>query len=498
MTEPGTEPGATPPAPLSDQTATGLRWSAMSQIARQATTFLVSLVLARILGPESYGLVAMITIFTGFGTLFVDLGLGAGVIQRRELSVHHLGAVFWVNLSMGVFLAAVFVAGAPLLAWFYGEPELVSLTRASALNFIFGAVGTVHQALLTRGMRFETLAKIDIASTVIASGLSLVMAALGFGVWSLVSQGLIQSFFRAAAFWRFSSWRPTSPTFRGIRDLAAFSGNLFGFHVFNYWIRNADTLLVGRFLGSEAVGMYSRAYQLMLLPVQYLGAVAGNVMFPVLVVVQDDLPRVRTIYVRALASIHVVGAPIYAGLFSVADTFVFTVLGNPWAEMIPILRILCLCGFFQPAGHTTGWLYTATGRTDIMFRWAVGTGVLFVMGFIIGVNWGVSGVAWSYCFLGFALWYPGWTLAGGVIGLSFGDMLRPLIPATLCAVTMACLSWAIGQLLWTRAPVPVILTVQIFAGGISYAALIGVFGVTGGRELFELAGRRTKSKTSTM
>jgi O-antigen/teichoic acid export membrane protein len=478
---------------LKNKTITGLRWSGFSQVMQQGMGLIVSLILARLLGPSAYGLVGMVAIFTAFASMFVDLGLGSGLVQHKVVEAEHASTVFWVNMLMGSMMTVAMICTAPLIARFYHEPALTPIARVSSLAFVLGALGTVQGALLSREMRFGALAKIDMISTGLSGLLGISMALEGFGVWSLVGQSLTFAFVRTLALWGTSHWRPRMLfTLRALREFAGFSGNLFGFNAFNYWARNADNLLIGKFIGSQALGLYSRAYQLMVLPVYQISGVAGAVMFPVLSSVQHDLARVRSIYLRSIGSIHLIAAPIYAGLFAVADTFVSAVLGERWRGLVPILRILCTCGFFQPVGNSTGWLYTSLGRTDKMFKWGVFIGVMYVGGFFIGLKWGLLGVTWSYCIVSWAFWYPCWSIAGNLAGLSFTDMLTPLMPSSLCAIAMGIVVLLVGQGLRPHEPTWIVLIMQVFLGAAIYGCLVLGMRVKSGREVLALIAEQLR------
>jgi len=458
---------------LRSTTVKGLSWTAASQIARQVTNIIVSLILARLTGPEAYGLIGMVTIFTGFASLFVDLGLGSGLIQRPEIEPEQIASVFWINVLAGLALALSMMLIAPFAADFYHEPAVTLIMRVSSFGFVFGALGAVQLSLLSRELRFPQIAKVDISATVFSGVLGIASAISGFGVWSLVLQTLAQAVVRTSGLWMISTWRPrTRPRFGGAKDLAFFSGNLFLFNVLNYCVRNLDNLLIGRYVGTIPLGLYSRAYQLMLLPVQQITGVSGNVLFPAMASVQGDLVRVKGIYLRAIAAMHLVAAPIYAGLFAVADTFVEVVLGDAWAGVVPLLRILCIVGFFQPVGSSTGWIYTALGRSDIMMKWGVVTAFLYISGFFIGLKWGLIGVTWSYCIAGLISWYPGWTFSGKLINAKFAEMLYPLLPSSFCALLMGIAVWLVGFLSKPLLSVPITLLIQIVIGAIFYAYLV--------------------------
>ena len=479
---------------LRAKTLSGLSWTAFSQVARQITNVLVSLVLARLTGPSAFGLIAMVTIFTGFASLFVDMGLGSALVQRVAIKEEQISAVFWVNFLAGACLAGLMALCAPLAAVFYHEPSITTIMRVLSLAFVVGAVGTVQSSLLTRAMRFRGLAAIDVSATLISGVIGVAAAMTGQGVWSLVIQTLSQAGMKTAGLWYLSPWRPrSSPRFGGIRDLAHYSGNLFIFNIFNYWVRNLDNVLVGRFIGNYALGLYSRAYQLMLLPVQQITGVSGNVLFPAMSSVQHDLARVRSIYLRSISVMHLVAAPLYAGLFAVADTFVLAVLGVEWVATVPLLRILCIVGFFQPVGSSTGWIYTALGRTDIMMKWGMITGVLYIAGFFIGLNWGLIGVTWSYCIAGLLAWYPGWALAGRLVNITFVEMLSPLLPSSLCAVAMGILVWLIGYMLKPVAATTILLILQVLGGASAYLILVIALRLESWQHVRSLVGRSAAS-----
>jgi len=308
---------------LRRRTLSGLNWSAVGQSFQQLAAFLFSIMLARILTPDDFGLIAMVLVFSGFATLLSELGLGAALVQRAELAHGHINAAFWANLVAGFVLALTFFVLAPVLASFYSHPALEAISRAVALLFIVSALGVVQGALLQREMSFRRMALVEIAATVIAGCVAVVLATSGFGVWSLVTQLLLAQTLRTTMLWWASSWRPTLTLDRtSLRELWGFSSHLMGFNVFNYWIRNLDNLLIGKFVGASDLGIYSRAYGLMLLPVSQLSRVTNRVMFPALSSIHTDIERSKSLYLKATRSIALVGFPTMVGLFVVAESFV--------------------------------------------------------------------------------------------------------------------------------------------------------------------------------
>ena len=217
------------------------------------------MVLARLLVPSDFGLVAMVTAITGFVAIFRDCGLPAATIQRAEITRAQISTLFWINCGLGLVLMLVVLALSPVIAWFYHEPRLLWITGALSIAFAITGVAVQHQALLRRQMRFKTLAMIDVLSMAFGVSIGMAMAWVGFGYWSLVGVTFGSTLLNSALVWLKCDWRPD--TFRrrvGARSMLAFGGHLMGFDVLNYFTRNFDNVLIGRALGSIALGVYSK------------------------------------------------------------------------------------------------------------------------------------------------------------------------------------------------------------------------------------------------
>jgi O-antigen/teichoic acid export membrane protein len=427
---------------LRERTITGVSWSAISQVLNQAFTFAISIVLARMLGPAVYGLIGMITVFTGFAAVFGDLALGAAIIQRKELEERHLNAAFWTNVAMGVLLTVLMVALAPVVAWFYDAPELLMLSAVIALKYVIDSFSVVQISLLNRDMRFKTLAGVQIGSTVVSGLTGLGMALYGMGPWSLVAQMLVASVVSLAVSWRLGHWRPRFAFDRGAcKELFGFSAYYLGSDIVNYWARTLDQLLIGRFIGPSSLGIYSRAYSLMLMPLSQVSRMVGRVMFPALSSIQDDKPRVKRIYLKSIAVIALITFPMMTGLFAVSDHFILALLGDKWVAAIPVLRIFCWVGLLQSIATTTGWIFYSQGRTGTDFMLTASFTAFYALGFFIGIRWGIMGVALAYAICNVVLWYPSWAIPGRVIGLTFSEMIRSLSSTFFCAFIMGAIVW---------------------------------------------------------
>jgi PST family polysaccharide transporter len=454
-------------------TITGVGWSALSQAINQGFTLGISIVLARILGPKAYGMLGMVNVFTGFAGVFGDLGLGAAIIQRKELEVRHLNAAFWANVAMGTAMTLIMAALTPAVAWFYHEPLLVPLTAVVALRYVIDSLNVVQMAILNREMQFSTVAKIQVGGTVAAGLAGLVLALCGFGPWSLVGQTLVGAVVGLFLAWCLAPWRPSfSVHWRAAKELFGFSAYLLGANIIQYWARAVDQLLIGRFLSATALGTYSRAYSLMLLPLNQVSRVVGQVMFPSLSAIQDDRPRIKRIYLKAIGVIALITFPMMTGLFAVSDHLIPALLGDKWRAAIPIVKILCWVGLLQSISSTVGWLYLPQGRSDLVLAMGTIFSAVIIVAFLVGIHWGLMGVVWSYFIINLALTYPVIAVPGRLVGLSFSEVAWHVAPALFCAASMGAAVWVTTALFLQGFPDWVCLMIQVPLGTACYFALV--------------------------
>jgi O-antigen/teichoic acid export membrane protein len=487
------EPSGAPDADLKNRTVTGVLWSAGASVGQQILNFAVTAVLARLLVPADFGLVATVAVFTGFVSLFIDFGLGAALIQRETLAERHRSSAFWMNLAAGIALATLVAALAPLLARFFDEPRLVDLTLVLSLNFVVGSLGIVQSALLQRSMNFRRLGAIGISSTVIGGAVAIAMAVAGYGVWSLIGQLIATTAVRTALLWAASDWRPRRFIDReAMRELWRFSGNLAGFTAVNYWARSADNLLIGKFVGATGLGIYSRAYNLMLLPIDQISTVTARVMFPALSRIQQNPPRVKRAYLRAIGIIGLLSFPITAGLFVVAEPFILSLYGAKWEAVVPVLQILCVAGLLQPVLATVGWIYQSQGRTDWLMRWGLVASAAIVSAFGIGIHWGVKGVATAYAIVIYALLYFAFAIPGKLIGMRFREVVLALRGPLVSALAMAAIVWAAGKMFPAGWPSAAVLFARFGIGALTYVVLIHAFALEPYRELKNLVRERIR------
>jgi PST family polysaccharide transporter len=457
---------------LKRQTLTGLKWSAVSQVARQVAQLATTAVLARLLAPSDFGLMGMAAIVIGFVLLFHDMGTSAAIVQRKEVSDELLSSIFWANVAFGLAAAGVLALIAPAVAAFFREPQLTPMVRVLALNFVIASTSLVHGATLQRRMAFDRVAGIEVSATGVSAAVGIGAALAGFGVWSLVYQSLAQAAWTTIVLWVRSGWHPRLRFSRGaLRSVAGFGLDLTGYNVFNYWIRNADDLLIGRFIGAEPLGCYRLAYRLMLYPLENISAAIGRVMFPVYAQIQEDDARFRRVYLRSLEAIALVTVPLMLGVMVVSRPFVLAVFGPRWEPVVPLLVILAPVGMIQSLSSTVGAIYLAKGRTRLLFGWSLVAGAVVLLAFVVGLRWGLVGITASYALASLVLLYPSLAIPLRLIGLTVADVGRRLWRTLLCGGLMAAAVLGVERALAERLPAMTTLLVLISVGAVLYAAL---------------------------
>ena len=370
-------------------------------IAAQASKFSLkfgsTIVLARLLVPEDYGLIGMAAVIIGFVEYFKDLGLSTATIQRREINHQQISTLFWINLGVSCLVTLIVIFIAPAVAAFYKEPRLEGITLALAINFIFGGLTVQHQALLKRQMQFTSLAKIEIVSMFAGVLTAVISAYYGLNYWSLVLMLMATAFTNMLGVWIACKWRPGLPSRDSqISSMLAYGGNLTGFGVVNYFSRNLDNVLIGYRWGSQELGLYAQAYKLVLLPIQQINNPVTSVALPTLSSLQSEPAQYCRYYYKAMLSISALGLPLIGFLFASADKVILLVLGKQWLATVPIFKLLMPAAFNATIGVGLGWAYQSLGDVGRQLRWGIGSSIANAILFFIGVQWGAIGVAAIY------------------------------------------------------------------------------------------------------
>jgi len=454
---------------LKETAIRGLKWSSASRFGQQLLQFITLALLARLLAPEDFGLMASAMVVIGFINVFRDLGISAALIQKKEISDELFSSVFWLSLCAGGLLMIMLIILSSFIANFFNAEALVTILKVLSISFLFSGLSVVHQALLEKELKFKSIAKYELSATLIAAVTSITMALMNFGVWSLVVQNLIFTFTVSLLFWINSSHKPRF-LFKWveIKSIANFSSNLAGFNILNYFVRNADYILIQKFLGEQQLGYYTLAYRLMLYPLKNISVVVTRVMFPVLSKIQDDNEKFRQAYLKVVNSIALLSFPLMLGLVAVSDNFVNVIFGAKWEPVITLIFILAPLGLLQSIYSPAGVIFQTKGRTDWWFRWGLLTGVLFIAAFWIGLKWGIIGVALAYLIASLITIYPGLAIPFKLINLKVSIFIMSFNRTFLISVLMFAIVLAINYTLNIYLDTTVSLLISIILGIVFY------------------------------
>ncbi|AOX45491.1 lipopolysaccharide biosynthesis protein [Microbacterium sp. BH-3-3-3] len=363
----------------------------------QAIKFILQLastvILARLLSPDDFGLFAMVLAVTGLAALLGDFGLSNAAVQAKDITDQQRSNLFWISASVGLVLYVAFFLAAPLIEDFYQVDGVAMVVRVMAVGFVLSALASQFTAHLTRSLNFGRLALIDIASQAAGLGLALLLAVNGAGYWALVGQQLAAAGMLLLLTLIFAAWMPRLPKRAPMRSLLSFAANSFGVQALSYVSGNVDSVALGRTSGPEALGLYDRAYQLFKIPVQQIAAPLTRVALPILSRQQSDRARMSRYVVQAqLGMTYVLGAAFCMGA-ALATPVIEVALGAQWTSSAGIFAILAFGGIFQVMGYVYYWSFLACGLTGLQLRFSIVTRSLMVLLIIVGAPFGPTGVA---------------------------------------------------------------------------------------------------------
>jgi O-antigen/teichoic acid export membrane protein len=451
-----------------------------------------TIVLARLLTPGDFGLVAIATAITAFAGTFSDFGLSAAIIQREHITHGQVTSLFWVNSGIGLGVSVLTaLAGFPV-AWFYHRSELQPILLTLSLTFLLAGMSSQHRALLRRQMLFFRLTWINITANVVAVASAIGSALMGAGFWSLVIGTLVNNMISSTLLILGSGWMPGRPfPWVNVRDLMKFGAHLAGFNVVNYFARNLDSLLIGKFYGSHALGLYSRAYQLLMLPISRIRDPLNAAAMPGLSRLQGQPEPFRQYYRRISAVLAMVTMPLVALLAVSSEHVVNVLLGPNWSETATIFQWMAIAGFIQPVASLRGLVLVASGQTRLYFRWGLINAGCCALAFLIGIPWGAVGVASAYAVQNYLILYPSMALLFGNTEVRIADFHHAVWRPAVASFILIGAAWISGQWLKDQ-PHIVILIAQAVSGGVAY--LFAFCLLPGGRkELASLLGNLSSS-----
>jgi O-antigen/teichoic acid export membrane protein len=404
----------------------------------------------------------MVTAFTSLGVAFADLGLSEATIQRTEISHEQVSALFWVNVAIGLGLTLITMMLAPVLAWFYREPRLYNITLVMSFTFLIGGLRVQHTALLKRQMRFLALAIRDVISLLVGVPVAIILALRGASYWAIVALPLATNFTQMSLSWLMIRWFPNLPR-RGtkVRSLISFGGNVAASYFITNIVRSADSVLVGWYWGASSLGLYSRAYNLLMLPVRQLNGPAGSVAVPAFSRLQSDPERFGRYYLRAVNLMIWIAAPIFAFLFVAARPVIVLVLGQKWEQAAPVFQILVISAFGQLMLDSSGWLLISRGLSHRLLKQLLIVSPVMIASFAVGLPFGIKGVALcgSLVLLAISPWILSFTFRG--TNLNLRRLGRAIAYPVLMSIVTAIIAEFVTRSVNAQKTIPQLLVVGV-------------------------------------
>ena len=449
------------------------KWNAFSQVFKIGVQVVNIVYLAKIIPPAEYGILAMALVITNFGILLRDLGTNAALIQRKTLSFELKNTVFWLNVSMGIFLALLICLSSPLIASLYHQPELVPVLLLLSLIFPLSSSASAHLALLERSSEFRRISFIEIFSSLVSVFVAVILAKNGYGVYSLVFQSISINFLSAVMFWRASSFRPSFRCMISINELKnifSFSANLSLFNFINYFSRNADSFIIGKYMSAAILGSYNLAYRIMLFPLQSLTFVASRSLYPILSKYQDDNVVIQRTYLNCIFVILMITCPLMSGLAIYSVPFINLIFGDKWSQTASILTWLAPTAIIQSVLSTTGSVFTAKGRTSLMMKLGLLGTFLQVGSFLIGVNYSIVTFSKLYLVANVFNFFPIMFFLLAIIDCSFSIFFKKLLPIIISTFVMIGFLFSLNQFLIPLRKIDNVASLLIlcFSGAVCY------------------------------
>lgn len=456
-------------ASLKDKTVKGVIWSAVDRFSAQGIQFVYSILIARLLVPEDYGIIAMLGVFLGVSQTFIDSGFAAALIRKVDRTETDFATVFYFNIVVALIFYLALYFTAPAIAIFYNTPLLVPVTRIVALNFVIGAFSGIHNAKLSIAIDFKSRAKISILSAILTGSVGLWMAFSGYGVWTLVVQTVFASVIRTIMLWWIVRWHPQLIfSWKSFKELFSFGSKLLASGLLDTVYNNIYPLVIGKIFTPSTLGVYAKAKSLADFPSSNITGVLQNVTFPVLSTIQQDEDKLADAYKRFLRISAFVIFPLMLGLSAVADPFIRIVLTDKWENSIYLLQIICFALMWYPIHAINLNILQVKGRSDYFLKLEIVKKVQGIIILCLTVPMGVVAMCYGQVVSALIslMWNTYYTKK--LIGYGYWNQLRDLLPIFVHSLIMWVLVRFVGVLmptLWLKLLVGILFGMIYYIGG---------------------------------
>jgi len=474
---------------LKQRSIKALIWTGSELLMRQGLQFGVAIFLARLLSPEEFGTVALLSLFVGIGTVFIESGFSSALVQKHDITHADESTVFWFNLGMGAVVMVLLWLVAPFVANFYQRPVLTPLMGVMALSVFISAVGGIQHTLLTKNLNFKAPMQASVAASLLSSIVVCVLAYYGYGIWALAWQTLTNCVVTSSLLWLLSRWRP-SLTFSlpSLKKLFGFGSYLMLSSLMDVAYNRFYSLLIGKIYSVHDLGIYTRAENTKQIPVDLLSMLMYRVTFPLFSAAANDCDRLKRGMVIALRGIMFLNVPIMLGLMVTADKLVPVLFGGQWTPAIPLLQVLCLAGVLWPLHVINLSVLKALGHSHLFFRLEILKKILGTLLIIGGLYYGIIGLAWSQVVFGvLAFWINAFYTRKFLKYGAWGQMFD-FLPVTIISIIMAVAVFYAGQVI--NLPTIGLLSAQIGLGIFIYWGLCSVFTVAAYQDIMNILIKR--------
>jgi len=458
----------------------------MELVLRQGFGLVLSIILARLLAPEDFGVLAMLSIFLGIAGVFVDSGFGSALIQRQNITREDTSSVFYFNVATALIMALLLGAAAPYIAAFYRMPILKPLTWVMAFNLFLGSFRSIQSVLMTKELNFRTKMKVSVGSTIISGVAGIVLAWRGWGVWSLAVQSVVATFVGVLLYWILSPWRPALCfSLASLRSLFRYGSFLSLSSLLDIASTRLNSLVIGRVFSARDLGLYSRADNIQQMPTGSISALLSSVSFPIFSAAAAGEPdALRRAARKALTAIMLVNTPIMFGLLATARPLVHVLFGEKWLPCVPFLQVLSMAGVFWPLHVINLNLVMSRGRSDLFFRMQIIKEAVSLTFLLVAAQISMMAIAWSQLLLGFIGYYINAAYSGRLASYPIKEQLRDMSPYVALSGVMLAAAWSLT--LWTSLPPALLLAIQTTVGSAVYVLLCYFFKVPA---LHDVVGR---------
>lgn len=442
---------------LKKKSLTAICWSGAEAISKQGLQFAISVVLARLLGPEEYGTIAFLYIFVELAWVFGDSGFSSSLVQKQDLTIVDESTVFWIHVFFSLLLTSTLCFAAPWVAEFYEKPILLPLMQIMASAFFISSLGNIHHVLLTKRLDFKRPMKVSVTAGLLSGCIAVAMAFQGYGVWSLAAQTISSSILTTTLFWILSDWRPRFVfSLASTKRLFGYGGYLMLADLLTVSYNRIYTLYIGKVYSVADLGIYSRADNTKQIPLDVLSKMYVRVAFPVFAQAASNKEKLLRGMQYALSGVMLVTMPIMAGLLVSAKEVVLTLFGEKWLSVAPILEILCLAGVFWPLQLINSNILKALGFSRLLFNTEILKKLLGIGFIVFAMPYGIFGIAWSQVAYGMMGFLINAYFSGRQLGYGIFRQIADIVPVLLVTAVMAIAVYQLGQYLVLDPPLMLI------------------------------------------